>query len=106
MYMTDGDHPIADEMFLNFWWTEDKLAGDDLLAASATKAKELGIDPYSLYAGIDVQADGYDTPVKWKPVRRQGWQDAYLSRPVLPELGILVRRQSDHIPQKRESSMG
>lgn len=51
MYMTDGDHPIADEMFLNFWWTEDKLAGDDLLAASATKAKELGIDPYSLYAG-------------------------------------------------------
>lgn len=65
MYMTDGDHPIADEMFLNFWWTEDKLAGDDLLAASATKAKELGIDPYSLYAGIDVQADGYDTPVKW-----------------------------------------
>ncbi|MCB5679887.1 endo-beta-N-acetylglucosaminidase, partial [Bifidobacterium breve] len=44
---------------------EDKLAGDDLLAASATKAKELGIDPYSLYAGIDVHADGYDTPVKW-----------------------------------------
>ena len=61
MYMTDGDHPIADEMFLNFWWTEDKLAGDDLLAASATKAKELGIDPYSLYAGIDVQADGFPT---------------------------------------------
>ena len=65
MFMTDGTDPVADEMFLNFWWTEDELAGDKLLEASAKKAEELGVDPYSLYAGVDVQADGYDTPVKW-----------------------------------------
>lgn len=66
MYMVDDEgNPVADEMFLNFWWTEDELADEDLLAASAEKAEELGVDPYSLYAGVDVQANGYYTPVRW-----------------------------------------
>ncbi|MBT1160869.1 MULTISPECIES: endo-beta-N-acetylglucosaminidase [Bifidobacterium] len=65
MFMTDGKTQVADDMFLNFWWTEDELADKNLLKASADKAAEIGVDPYSLYAGVDVQANGYDTPVKW-----------------------------------------
>ena len=55
----------ADSMFLNFWWTNDKLADKELLKASREKAKEEGVDPYELYAGIDVQAEGTMTPIRW-----------------------------------------
>lgn len=66
MFLKDGEgNAVADEMFLNFWWTEEELAGQELLKSSAQKAQELGIDPYSLYAGVDIQADGYTTPVRW-----------------------------------------
>ena len=37
-YMTDKDsNPVADSMFLNFWWTADKLAPKELLKASNSK---------------------------------------------------------------------
>lgn len=66
MFMQDEQgNPVADDMFLNFWWTEDELAGDELLKKSAELAEAKGIDPYSLYAGVDVQADGYTTPIRW-----------------------------------------
>lgn len=58
--------PMADSMFLNFWWTDEKLADKELLKASREKAEELGIDPYALYAGVDIQSDGYATPIQWK----------------------------------------
>lgn len=61
---TDGKD-AADAMFLNFWWTEDKLAPDELLKSSAKLAGKEKIDPYDLYAGVDVQSNGYDTPIKW-----------------------------------------
>lgn len=65
-FMVDAEmKPVADNMFLNFWWNTKKLAGDKLLEKSAAKAKELQIDPYELFAGIDVQEDGYMTPVRW-----------------------------------------
>lgn len=65
-YLVDENgEKVADSMFLNFWWTEDSLAGEELLKASNQKAQEIGVDPYDIYAGIDVQADGYSTPVKW-----------------------------------------
>ena len=56
---------VADKMFLNFWWTNDKLAPEELLKSSAELAKEQEIDPYDLYAGIDLQSNGYDTALKW-----------------------------------------
>lgn len=66
MFLQDSEgNPVADEMFLNFWWTEDKLADQKLLEASAKKAEELGLDSYDLFAGVDVQANGYMTPVRW-----------------------------------------
>ena len=65
-YMVDADmKPLSDSMFLNFWWSTDKLAKEELLKASNEKAKELAINPYDLFAGIDVQENGYMTPVKW-----------------------------------------
>lgn len=66
MFMMDEEgNAVADEMFLNFWWSEEELAEKDLLKASREKAEELGISPYDLYAGIDVQAEGYLTPARW-----------------------------------------
>lgn len=65
-YLVDADmNPLADSMFLNFWWNTEKLADKELLKASNEKAKEIGVDPYDLFAGIDVQEDGYLTPVRW-----------------------------------------
>ncbi|MCD5002048.1 discoidin domain-containing protein [Enterococcus saccharolyticus] len=65
-YFVDTEmNPLADSMFLNFWWTTDKLADQELLKSSRDKAKEVGRSPYDLYAGIDVQENGYMTPVKW-----------------------------------------
>ncbi len=49
-------------MFLNFWWS---AAG---LQNSATHALSLGRSPYELYAGVDVQANGYNTGVDWNAI--------------------------------------
>ncbi|MGL4570648.1 MAG: endo-beta-N-acetylglucosaminidase [Clostridium sp.] len=65
-FLIDGDkESVADSMFLNFWWTNKKYADKELLQASNDKAKELGLNPFDLYAGIDVQANGVNTPVRW-----------------------------------------
>ena len=65
-FLIDGDkNVVADSMFLNFWWTNKKLADKELLKASNERAKELGLNPYDLYAGIDVQANGVNTPIRW-----------------------------------------
>lgn len=66
MFLQDEDgNAVADEMFLNFWWTEEELADQKLLEQSAEKAETMGIDPYQVYAGIDIQANGYNTPIRW-----------------------------------------
>lgn len=62
----DNQEMIADSMFLNFWWTTDTLAPENLLEASTQKAQELGINPNVIYAGIDVQANGVNTPIRWE----------------------------------------
>ncbi|MGL4624840.1 MAG: endo-beta-N-acetylglucosaminidase [Culicoidibacterales bacterium] len=64
--MDENKEQIADSMFLNFWWTTDKLAPEKLLEQTNTLATQIGFDPYELYAGIDVQAEGFSTPVKWE----------------------------------------
>lgn len=65
-YMVDGEgNALADHMFLNFWWTNDSLADQELLKSSAELAGEIGVDPYDLYAGMDVQSNGYMTPERW-----------------------------------------
>lgn len=70
-FLLDGDkNKVADSMFLNFWWTYNSLKDKDLLRVSNEKAKEIGINPYDLYAGIDVQANGYKTPLRWTHYQR------------------------------------
>lgn len=65
-FLVDGNkESVSDSMFLNFWWTENELASKKLLESSNKKAKDLNINPYDLYAGIDVQANGTNTPIKW-----------------------------------------
>ena len=65
-FLIDGDkNKVADSMFLNFWWTTDRLAEQELLKASNKRARELGLNPYDLYAGIDMQANGTSTQIKW-----------------------------------------
>lgn len=66
MFMkTEDNKDVADTMFLNFWWTNDKLADQELLKSSADKALSIEVDPYDLYAGVDVQMNGYLTPIRW-----------------------------------------
>lgn len=90
----EAGNAVADEMFLNFWWTMEELSEDQLASLSAERkeyyekslaaleetpllktseafANEEGIDPYSLYAGIDVQADGYNTDINWKWLEKE-----------------------------------
>lgn len=62
---TEDGADVADDMFLNFWWTTEKLAPEELLKSSAELAAEKQIDPYSLYAGVDLQSNGYATPIDW-----------------------------------------
>lgn len=56
---------VADSMFLNFWWTTNRLAEQELLKASNLRATSLGLNPYDLYAGIDIQANGTNTQIRW-----------------------------------------
>lgn len=66
-FMIDANgNKLADSMFLNFWWTTNKLAPEQLLKKSNEYAKTLGIDSKDLYAGIDIQANGTATPIKWE----------------------------------------
>lgn len=60
----DNKEAVADSMFLNFWWT-DRFADQHLLETTTDYAKELGIEPTTIFAGIDVQADGISTPIRW-----------------------------------------
>ena len=57
---------VSDWMFLNFWWSSTGLANSAALALS------LGRSPYELYAGIDVQANGYNTSASWDALFPEG----------------------------------
>ena len=66
IFLIDGEgNKVADSMFLNFWWTEDKYAQDELLKKAEEHANQMGFDSKEIYAGIDVQANGTATPIKW-----------------------------------------
>jgi endo-beta-N-acetylglucosaminidase D len=65
MFFEDGGL-ISDEMFLNFSWSANGLL------LSAAYAEGLGRSPYELFAGVDVQANGYYTTVNWNGVFPEG----------------------------------
>ncbi|MDQ0772655.1 endo-beta-N-acetylglucosaminidase D [Streptomyces aurantiacus] len=49
----------ADTMFLDFRWSSGSLA------SSASAAERLGRDRYELWAGVDVEANGWNRSVNW-----------------------------------------
>lgn len=86
-FLGDENNKLSDGMFLNFWWTEDKYSivdPDDAdkrlihnvtgneLKESGELAESMGRSKYDLYAGVDVQANGYNTPIKWNYLFSEG----------------------------------
>ena len=65
-YFSHQGDTVSQSMFLNFWWS---AAG---LESSADYAVGLGRSPYELYAGADVQANGYNTALNWDGVFPEG----------------------------------
>ena len=71
-FLTENGKDLADGMFLNFGWKDVAQGGRELLKDSVTLAEELDLDPYDLYAGIDLQSNGYGTRVNWKLFEKPG----------------------------------
>jgi mannosyl-glycoprotein endo-beta-N-acetylglucosaminidase len=62
MFFEDDGTLVSDAMFLNFNWTTGGLASSSTLATSLDRS------PYDLFAGVDVEANGYNTTVNWNGV--------------------------------------
>ncbi|MGC9539016.1 endo-beta-N-acetylglucosaminidase [Streptomyces sp. UG1] len=52
----------ADDMFVDFRWTAAKLT------SSGQRAQELGRGRYELWAGVDVEANGWNSSVNWDAI--------------------------------------
>ncbi|GIF23613.1 mannosyl-glycoprotein endo-beta-N-acetylglucosaminidase [Actinoplanes tereljensis] len=61
-FLQDGSTRVADSMFLDFGWSAAKQN------TSRSTARGLGRSEYDLYAGIDTEANGYNTAVGWSSV--------------------------------------
>ncbi|MEO7430848.1 MAG: hypothetical protein ABIR62_02240 [Dokdonella sp.] len=66
MFYQDGATVVSNDMFLNFNWSTSGLANSHSLALS------LGRDPYELFAGVDVESNGYNTSVNWTGLFPEG----------------------------------
>nr|WP_082534636.1 discoidin domain-containing protein [Nonomuraea pusilla] len=73
-FLSDPDR-VSDAMFLDFGW------GAGALRSSRDLARSLGRDEHDLYAGIDTEANGYNTGVPWEAVFPSG-------QPHVTSLGI------------------
>ncbi|MFF5493720.1 endo-beta-N-acetylglucosaminidase [Streptomyces aquilus] len=56
----------ADDMFVDFRWTAGSLL------SSGTRADQLGRSRYELWAGADVEANGWNTSVNWDAIVPSG----------------------------------
>jgi len=66
MFFQYNDELVSQEMFLNFWWSSNGLTN------SRNHAINLGRSPYDLGAGLDVQANGYNTNINWNNLFPEG----------------------------------
>ncbi|WP_258171242.1 discoidin domain-containing protein [Paenibacillus sp. R14(2021)] len=57
---------VSDSMFLDFRWSTSSLSSSNATATS------LGRSPYELYAGIDVEANGYNSFPRWSSIFPSG----------------------------------
>nr|WP_033343368.1 discoidin domain-containing protein [Catenuloplanes japonicus] len=65
-FLQDGATRVSDSMFLDFGWSAAKQT------ASRTNARGLGRSEFELYAGIDTEANGYNSSVPWSSVFPDG----------------------------------
>jgi len=61
-FLQEGSTRVSDSMFLDFGWGASKQT------SSRTTARGLGRSEYELYAGIDTEANGYNSAVDWNAV--------------------------------------
>ncbi|MFI8890328.1 endo-beta-N-acetylglucosaminidase [Streptomyces paradoxus] len=52
----------SDDMFVDFRWSADSLV------SSAGRAEQLGRSRYELWAGVDVEANGWNSAVRWDAI--------------------------------------
>ncbi|UNO44081.1 endo-beta-N-acetylglucosaminidase [Streptomyces sp. MST-110588] len=62
MFLQRGAGKVSDTMFVDFRWSAARLA------SSAAHARRLGRSPYELWAGVDVEANGWGTGVDWEAI--------------------------------------
>ncbi|CAL9621336.1 endo-beta-N-acetylglucosaminidase [Streptomyces sp. enrichment culture] len=63
--LTSQNEPFflaADDMFVDFRWTASRLA------SSGQRAERLGRSRYELWAGVDVEANGWNSTVDWDAI--------------------------------------
>lgn len=63
MFFQKGGKKVADGMFIDFRWQYGGFV--NAFKQSPDIAKDLGRSPYELFAGIDVEANGYNTKINW-----------------------------------------
>ncbi|WP_406222709.1 endo-beta-N-acetylglucosaminidase [Streptomyces canus] len=81
----------ADDMFVDFRWT---AAG---LASSGTLAQRLGRSRYELWAGVDVEAGGWDTSENWDAIVPAG-------KPHITSMGLYRPEWTrNHLPADQRS---
>lgn len=65
-FLQDGSTLVSNSMFLDFGWSGYKLT------TSRINAINLGRSEYELFAGVDVQANSYNTYVNWNAIFPEG----------------------------------
>ncbi len=66
LFMKDGVNPVSSSLFIDFGWSASGIA------ASRTHAQLLGLSPYSLYAGVEYESNGFNQPFAWTDLFPEG----------------------------------
>ncbi|MCH1625215.1 endo-beta-N-acetylglucosaminidase [Ferdinandcohnia quinoae] len=94
MFLQEGNERISDSMFLNFWWTNQQ--------SSQNKALEVGRSPYDLYAGIDVEANGTNTSVRWNGLFPEGQKPLTSMGIYRPDWAFKTANSNEEFYQKEQ----
>ncbi|WP_405790886.1 endo-beta-N-acetylglucosaminidase [Streptomyces sp. NBC_00029] len=65
-FFEDRSGKVSDTMFVDFRWTPDTLA------ASGALADRLGRSRHELWAAVDTESRGWDSPVRWDAIVPRG----------------------------------
>ncbi|GHB78886.1 hypothetical protein GCM10010377_81180 [Streptomyces viridiviolaceus] len=81
----------ADDMFVDFRWTPDRLS------SSGDEAERLGRSRYELWAGVDVEANGWNTSENWDAI-------VPADRPHVTSIGLYRPEWTrNHLPADRRT---